>query len=80
VGTSQLHESLRNDARVVSRENCDIRTAEFDEIFDLIVVDVSFISLRKIVPSLQKIASANTQIILLFKPQFEVGKEHLRKT
>ena len=80
VGTSQLHESLRNDARIISRENTDIRKADFEEAFDLIVVDVSFISLRKIVPDLRRISNKNTQLILLFKPQFEVGKEHLRKT
>ncbi len=80
VGTSQLHESLRSDSRVVSLENTDIREVKLDEVFNLIVVDVSFISLRKIVPSLQKIMSENTQLILLFKPQFEVGKEFIRKT
>jgi len=72
VGTSQLHESLQSDSRVISLENTDIREVKLEEVFNLIVVDVSFISLRKIVPSLQENISENTQIILLFKPQFEV--------
>jgi 23S rRNA (cytidine1920-2'-O)/16S rRNA (cytidine1409-2'-O)-methyltransferase len=65
---------------VISRENTDIRTAKFQESFDIIVVDVSFISLRKIVPSLHEIMKENTKLILLFKPQFEVGKQYLKKT
>lgn len=73
VGTSQLHKSLRQDSRVISRENCDIRTAQFDEPFDLIVVDVSFISLRKIVPSLLKIVKGRHPELVSGSPDLPNG-------
>jgi 23S rRNA (cytidine1920-2'-O)/16S rRNA (cytidine1409-2'-O)-methyltransferase len=72
VGTSQLHETLRAESRVISIENTDIRNVKLEDKFDIIVVDVSFISLRKIIPTLIELKSENTELILLFKPQFEV--------
>jgi 23S rRNA (cytidine1920-2'-O)/16S rRNA (cytidine1409-2'-O)-methyltransferase len=48
--------------------------------YDLIVCDASFISLQDILPSILSFADNNTNIILLYKPQFEVGRENLRKT
>lgn len=59
VGTSQLHDSLRDDARIHSLENTDIRDLDpslLDQKIDVITVDVSFISLTKILPSLTRIA------------------------
>jgi 23S rRNA (cytidine1920-2'-O)/16S rRNA (cytidine1409-2'-O)-methyltransferase len=80
VGTDQLHPSIRSDARVVSHENTDIRTFTPAETYDVITIDVSFISLREIVPVLPRFAKADTDIYLLYKPQFEVWKNNLRKT
>lgn len=80
VWKDQLHEKIKSDSRVISFEECDIREFQYDEQFDLIVSDVSFISLKKIFDSITSLASENTKIILLFKPQFEVWKENIRKT
>ena len=72
VGSSQLHEKLLNDKRVISVENQDIRTYENIDSFELITCDVSFISLSHILQAIDTLSSKH--IILLFKPQFEVGK------
>lgn len=76
VGKEQLHKSLREDKRVFSFEECDIRDFKSDKKFDIVVSDVSFISLLKILDDVDRLA--NNKIILLFKPQFEVGKEAKR--
>ncbi|WP_428737169.1 23S rRNA (cytidine-2'-O)-methyltransferase TlyA [Sulfurimonas sp.] len=73
VGSEQLHHSLRDDARVHVFENCDIRKFESNTQFDLIVSDVAFISLLYILDDIERLGSKD--IILLFKPQFEVGRE-----
>ena len=73
VGHDQLHHSLRNDERVHVHEGCDIRKFESDQYFDLVVSDVAFISLLNILDDVDRLAQ--TKIILLFKPQFEVGRE-----
>ena len=80
VGTDQLHPSLRDNPRVTSYEQTDIREFESKTHYDIIVCDASFISLQEIFPSILKFADQSTHIILLWKPQFEVGREHLRKT
>ena len=80
VGTQQLHSSLRSDARVELHENTDIREFFPDITYDIITVDVSFISLREIVPVFARFSHRDTDIYLLYKPQFEVGKSNLRKT
>lgn len=80
VGTLQLHPSIRADARVISVENTDIRDFQSPTYFDLIVGDISFISLTKLIDSILTLADEHTEIILLYKPQFEVGRENLRKT
>lgn len=82
VGTSQLHHSLQNNPKIVSIENTDIRKFEkkmLQESLDIIVCDVSFISLSVIIDSIIELMEAHTKTILLFKPQFEVGKENLTK-
>lgn len=76
VGSRQLHETLKNDNRVHSYENCDIREFESEKTFDLVVSDVAFISLLNILDAVDKLA--DDKIILLFKPQFEVGREAKR--
>ncbi len=72
VGKEQLHNSLRENSNVNVFEQTDIRDFK-SEPYDLIVSDVSFISLLKIVDSVDILSSSNTTICLLFKPQFEVG-------
>jgi|GEM_PF-781959 len=73
VGSSQLSEILRRDPRVIVRENTDIREFASEKKFDLITCDVSFISLNLILKSLTSLAKS--ALIVLFKPQFEVGAE-----
>jgi 23S rRNA (cytidine1920-2'-O)/16S rRNA (cytidine1409-2'-O)-methyltransferase len=73
VGHKQLHKILKSDNRVYSYESCDIREFKSNKTFDIIVSDVSFISLENILDDIHRLASNN--IILLYKPQFEVGRE-----
>ncbi|WP_198305466.1 TlyA family RNA methyltransferase [Arcobacter vandammei] len=71
VGTNQLHERIKKDPKIEFFENCDIRDFKSDICFDIITCDVSFISILNI---LNAINSLNfKKIIILFKPQFEVG-------
>ena len=73
VGTNQLVAELRNDVRVVSFEQTDIRALPVQSMVDLIVVDVSFVSLTNIVDALVPWGAKN--IIVLIKPQFEVPRD-----
>jgi len=82
VGTNQLVWQLRNDSRVEVRENVNARFLKpenFTEKFDLIVMDVSFISVTKILPALIPLLKETGKIIILIKPQFEVGKGEVGK-
>ncbi|MFY4843807.1 TlyA family RNA methyltransferase [Aliarcobacter butzleri] len=71
VGTNQLHERIKYNDKINFFENTDIRNFESDEIFDIVTCDVSFISILNIIDAINTLASKN--IIILFKPQFEVG-------
>ena len=71
VGSNQLHSKIRENKKVEVYENTDIRDFESEKKFDILVSDVSFISLLKIFDKLDYLA--NNEMILLFKPQFEVG-------
>ncbi|WP_027179314.1 TlyA family RNA methyltransferase [Maridesulfovibrio bastinii] len=76
VGYGQLHWKLRQDERVVNIERVNLRHAEADlipEKVDLIVCDVSFISLTKVLPPLMRFLKEGGEIVTLVKPQFEVG-------
>lgn len=79
VGTDQLHPSLRSDPRIELHEKTDIRTFhQGDQALDIIVIDVSFISLREILPYLaEKLSSTHTQIAAMVKPQFEAQRAQL---
>lgn len=82
AGTHQLHHSLRQDERVVVRENTNARyltPEDIGEHADIITVDVSFISLKKIVPALVPLLKEGGRIIALIKPQFEVGRYEVGK-
>ena len=78
VGSEQLHPKIRANKRVRVFEKRDIREFESEIEYDLIVSDVSFISLRKILDSIDRLSKQDSDIILLFKPQFEVGKDAKR--
>ncbi|MFT3731572.1 MAG: TlyA family RNA methyltransferase [Hyphomicrobium sp.] len=80
VGTDQLHPRLKNNARVVSLENIDARTltkAEIPEAVGAMVVDVSFISVTKALSAALSFAAPGAWIVILVKPQFEVGRENV---
>lgn len=76
VGYGQLHEKLRQDDRVINLERTNIRHAEPDlipEQVDVIVADVSFISLLKVLPACMQFLKPQGELVVLIKPQFEVG-------
>lgn len=77
VGTDQLHPTLRADSRVELHEKTDIRDFTPSETPQIVVIDVSFISLKEILPSVARISGAKTQIIAMVKPQFEATKKQL---
>jgi 23S rRNA (cytidine1920-2'-O)/16S rRNA (cytidine1409-2'-O)-methyltransferase len=82
VGRGQLHESLRAQPRVVVLEETDIRNlspAMLPEPPDLIVVDVSFVSLKHVLPAALALARPPAQLAALVKPQFEAGRAALKK-
>jgi 23S rRNA (cytidine1920-2'-O)/16S rRNA (cytidine1409-2'-O)-methyltransferase len=77
VGYGQLHERLRADPRVDNRERTNVRTLEPGSIgdpVDLVVADLSFVSLRTVLPALVALATAGADLVLLVKPQFEAGR------
>lgn len=82
AGTNQLDWKLRNDARVEVRENINARflkSEDFNEKLDLIVMDVSFISATKIIPVFAPLLKTTGKAIILIKPQFEVKKSEVEK-
>ncbi len=79
VGTDQLDAKLRADNRVVVMEQTDIRTAQLPEQADFIGTDVSFISLRQIIPHIHRLLKAGGKAAVLIKPQFEAGRQALSK-
>ena len=82
VGREQLHHSLVNDARVVDLSGTDARILDsswIEEDPELIVSDVSFISMTKALPAVLALAPSGTDLVTLVKPQFEAGKGHVGK-
>jgi 23S rRNA (cytidine1920-2'-O)/16S rRNA (cytidine1409-2'-O)-methyltransferase len=82
VGHNQIDWKLRNDSRVEVREGINARylsPADFEVKFDLITIDVAFISATKILPAVLPLLIASGRIITLIKPQFEVGKGEVGK-
>lgn len=78
VGTNQLHWKLRSDARVISIEQCNLRTwdpARISETCQLLVADLSFISLKLAIPPILPSLKADAEALLLVKPQFEAGRD-----
>lgn len=80
VGSDQLDEKLKEDKRVINLEKTDIRNLEgLGELVDLIVVDVSFISILKIIPFLKKFLKKEGRMVLLIKPQYEIKDNKNKK-
>src|SRR5690606_9072449 len=77
VGKGQLHATLTGDPRVVALEETDARALDrmlIPEAIGAIVADVSFISLKKVLPAALELAASGCWIVALVKPQFEVGR------
>ncbi len=83
VGTNQLDWKLRNDHRVISIEETHIKDLAPEDIdnneVDFIVIDVSFISLTKVIPHLKQFLREEGYVVMLIKPQFEVGRDKVGK-
>jgi len=82
VGKGQLHWRLRNDPRVESREGVnarDLLPSDFKSPPDMLVADVSFISLTKVLPAADAVLQAGSVAVTLIKPQFEAGREQVGK-
>lgn len=82
VGRGQLHESLRVKPAVASLEATDIRNVapdQFDPPPDLVTIDVSFISLKQVLPAALTLVKPPAQLVALIKPQFEAGREAIKK-
>jgi len=80
VGYGQLAWKIRQDPRVVVMERTNARHLEsLEEAVEIVVGDLSFISLRLILPAIRKISRPRADCLLLVKPQFEAGKEAIRK-
>ncbi|MBU6455987.1 MAG: TlyA family RNA methyltransferase [Bradyrhizobium sp.] len=82
VGRNQLHPSLRGHPRIVSMEETDIRSFEGKRLPqrpDVVVIDVSFISLKAVLPVALSLAAAPMHLLALIKPQFEAARKHSRR-
>ena len=82
VGHDQLHPSLRNDSRVTSLEGLngrDLTPALILEPIELVVSDVSFVSILKVIFPALALCAPGAEAVILIKPQFEVGREHIGK-
>lgn len=82
VGRNQLHERLRGDGRVVVREQTDIRSVDLDADggpVDVVVADLSFISVSRVARSLVGLLDAAGDLVVLVKPQFEAGRAEVSR-
>jgi len=82
VGYGQLAWKLQKDHRVVIMDRTNIRYLEpdkFEQLFELATIDVSFISLEKVLPAVYHLLTEKGEVIALIKPQFEAGKEYIQK-
>lgn len=82
VGHGQLADKLRRDPRVVCREGVNARylvASDFEEAIDWVVVDASFIGLEKLIGAISQIARSGGMLVALIKPQFEAGRDEVRR-
>ncbi len=78
TGTMQMENLIRFDERVILKENTNILDVN-DVVADIITIDVSFVSTTKLMEKIKNLLTADGDIVLLLKPQFEVGKKYLSK-
>ncbi len=78
VGHDQLHHSLRNNSVINLHEETDIRSFKSEKCFSLVTCDVSFISILQIIDDINRLSCEDSDIVILYKPQFEVGKDAKR--
>lgn len=78
LGTDQLHPSLLSHPQIELHEKTDVRDFHTTTRIDIIVADVSFISLREILPSIARLSTPQTQIAVMVKPQFEAAQSNLK--
>jgi 23S rRNA (cytidine1920-2'-O)/16S rRNA (cytidine1409-2'-O)-methyltransferase len=71
LGTNQMHPKLRGNTRIDLHEKTDIRDFITNELIDIVVIDVSFVSLREILPAVSRLSKPDTLIVAMVKPQFE---------
>ena len=74
VGSDQLHHTLKDNPQVVSMENTNILDANITENIDILVMDVSFVSIKNVLDGILKYLNDDNYLVCLIKPQFEVGK------
>ena len=82
VGHDQLIPSLRNHPKIINWENTNalnLKKEDFEEAIDFLCMDVSFVSIKSILPHLLDITSQNCEYVVLIKPQFEAGKKDIGK-
>ncbi|MEN3930254.1 TlyA family RNA methyltransferase [Microvirga sp. W0021] len=82
VGHGQLHPTIANDHRIINLEGTDARKVDstlVPEAIDLLVSDVSFISLKLVIPPVLPLLKAGAKLAVLVKPQFEAGRDHVKK-
>lgn len=79
LGTKQLHPSLRGNPNIELHEKTDIRdVSQLSSPADIVVIDVSFVSLREILPSVARLSTSNTKVMAMVKPQFEAVNSGLK--
>lgn len=78
LGKDQLHPSLHNNPQIELHEQTDIRNFQTNESIDIVVADVSFVSLRELIPHILTLCSKQTQLVLMVKPQFEAASSKLK--
>lgn len=78
VGTNQMHPSLRGDERIELHEKTDIRNFRTKQNINLVVGDVSFISLREILPHVAALVGTQVDIVAMVKPQFEAASSNVK--
>ena len=80
VGYGQAHEKIRRDPRVVVMEKTNLRYLDsLPELVDLVTLDLSFISVLKVIPAIKKLMKPEGNLIVLIKPQFEARREQVGK-
>ena len=81
VGTAQVHEKIKQDTRVVVHEQTDIREIiGLVPMVDLVTLDLSFISVLKVIDVVAQVMQKNAKLLVLIKPQFEVGKKYVGRS